>query len=407
MNSILKIASRNLAANKRRTLITVVIITIGLCSVNTGKGIMSGMQKESELGVTEGRTGEIQIHKRGYFYASELTLLDYAIDDYRDLREEIMSIEGVRYVAGRIHFGGLVATEEQTTPVFCRGVEAANELKVCPRVTENIIEGRFLTANAADEAVMAGGLSKGIRVGLGDPVIIVANTEDGFQNAIEVEIVGIIEEKIAQANARLVYLPVGTAQRLLYMEDKVNEVVIKTDGRNEIEAVNRTINGRLRGRLLRSSTWKEVATFFVDVMRKQNVIILAVCFIFYFIVMSSITNTMTLAVFERKREIGTMMAVGIKPGYITRLIVVEGMMIGLLGSLVGIMASSAVIVILGAVGLTRTPPGSLVPVTINPFISWPFMMVSFGLGILSAVVASIYPARRTLEVDPADALRGV
>jgi putative ABC transport system permease protein len=286
-------------------------------------------------------------------------------------------------------------------------VEAANELKVCPRVTDNIIEGRFLAADGADEAVIAAGLSKGIRAELGDSVIIVANTEDGFQNAIEVEVVGIIEEKIAQANARLVYLPAATAQRLLYMDDKVNEIVMKTDGKEGIETVNRAINNRLRGRLLRSSTWKEVATFFVDVMRKQNVIILAVCFIFYFIVMSSITNTMTLAVFERKREIGTMMAVGLKPGYITRLIVVEGMLIGLLGSTAGVLASIAVIVILGGVGLTRTPPGSLAPVTIRPFISWPFMMVSFGLGILSAVVASIYPARRTLEVDPADALRSV
>ena len=66
MLKILKFAFNNVAANKKRTLITLAVIIIGLCSINIGKGLMAGLQKESELGVTEGRTGEIQIHKQGY-----------------------------------------------------------------------------------------------------------------------------------------------------------------------------------------------------------------------------------------------------------------------------------------------------------------------------------------------------
>jgi putative ABC transport system permease protein len=286
-------------------------------------------------------------------------------------------------------------------------VDPVNELRVCPRTKDNVVEGRFLDGAGMNHAVIASGLKKGTGTELGDSVIIVANTQDGFQNAVEVEVIGVIEEPIAQANRRLVYLPMTTAQQLLYMEDRVNEIVIKSDGLAGIDALNRRINDRLRGKLLRASTWKEVATFFVDVMRKQNVIIFAISVIFFFIVMSSITNTMTLAVFERRKEIGTMMAVGIKARYITGLIVAESMVIGLIGSAAGTLASAAAILLIAGSGLTRTPPGSLVPISIRPVISPLFMLATFGLGIASAVAASIYPARRTLDVEPADALREI
>ena len=72
MKNKLKFAVNNVVANKKRTLITLTVIIIGLCAINIGKGIMTGMQKESELSVTQGRTGEIQIHKQGYFDASEI-----------------------------------------------------------------------------------------------------------------------------------------------------------------------------------------------------------------------------------------------------------------------------------------------------------------------------------------------
>ncbi|MGD8771016.1 MAG: hypothetical protein PVJ06_13325, partial [Desulfobacterales bacterium] len=105
MLKILKFAANNVTANKKRTLLTIAVIIIGLCSINVGKGIMSGIQKDSELNVTEGRTGEIQIHKQGYFDASDLAMLDYSIDSYSQLQDELKSLEGIEYLAGRIQFG--------------------------------------------------------------------------------------------------------------------------------------------------------------------------------------------------------------------------------------------------------------------------------------------------------------
>jgi putative ABC transport system permease protein len=408
MLKILKFAANNVTANKKRTLLTIAVIIIGLCSINVGKGIMSGIQKDSELNVTEGRTGEIQIHKQGYFDSSELNILNYSINNASRLQDELKRIEGVEDVAGRIQFGGLLAKGDETAVVvFCRAADIANEVKVCPKIKDNIIEGRFLTEDDANGAVIAEGLQKGIGANLGDFIIVVANTKDGFQNAVELEIVGIIKEKAAQANTRLVYLSMEKAQELLYMGDEVTEIVMKTSENSNVDVLNQRLNHLLKNRGLESNTWVDVSAFFVGVMEKQNVVVFALCLIFYCIVISSITNTMVLTLFERQKEIGTMMAIGIKSGHVIRLIIMESTIIGFIGSLMGILLSALVIVVLNRIGLSYKPPAGADLVTIYPLINASFMFLSFVLGVLSAIVGSIYPARKVLQVNPIDALRTV
>jgi putative ABC transport system permease protein len=408
MSNIVKFAAKNVTANKKRTMITLAVIIIGIGSINIGKGIMAGMQKESELSVTQGRTGEIQIHRQGYFDASELNLLSYAISNADGLLDEIHQIDSVESASGRIQFGGLLAKGDETAVVvFCKAVDTVNELKVCPRIIDNICEGRFLTEDDENGAVISDGLRRGTGAKIGDSIILVANTKDGYQNAVELEIVGIVKEKAAQANTRLVYISQEKAQELLYMENEVTEIVLKTDDGNHIKAVSEKIGQLLKSRNLKTNTWMDVSSFFVDVMEKQNLVVFALCIIFYCIVVSSIANTMFLSLFERKKEIGTMMAIGIRSGHVIRLIIVESAILGFMGSILGALISMVIIWILHNTGMSYKPPAGEYLVTIYPLINFGFILVSFILGILSAILGSIYPARKVLKVNPIEALRTV
>jgi putative ABC transport system permease protein len=408
MSNILKFAAKNVSANKKRTMITLAVIVIGLCSINIGKGIMSGMQRESELSVTQGRTGEIQIHKQGYFDAGEFNLLSYSMNNASALQDEVRQTEGVEDVSGRIQFGGLLAKgDEIAVVVFCKAIDTINEVKVCPRIKDNIIAGRFLTIDDSNGAVIADGLRKGIGAKLGDYIIIVANTKDGYQNAVELKIVGIIKEKAAQANTRLVYLSQEKTQELLYMGDEVTEIVLRACQKEKLESVNERLNHLLNNRGLESNTWRDVSAFFVGVMEKQNAVVFALCLIFYCIVISSIANTMVLSLFERKKEIGTMMAIGIKYKHVIKLIIMESTIIGSIGSFVGVLLSAVIISILSKTGMSYNPPTGDDMVTIYPLINSTFMVFSFVLGFLSAILGSIYPAMKVLQVNPIDALRTV
>lgn len=408
MSKIIKFAAKNVLANKKRTMITLAVIVVGIISINVGKGIMSGMQKESELSVTQGRTGEIQIHREGYFEASELNLLSYAMSNAKQLQDEIRQTEGVEAVAGRIQFGGLLAKGDETAVViFGKGVDPINEEKVCPRMKANTIEGRFFNNDDSDGAVIADGLKKGVGAKIGDYIILVANTKDGYQNAVELKIVGIIKEKAAQANSRLVYLSKEKAQELLYLDDEVTEIVIKTNDKGHIDTLNQRFNASLKGRGLLSNTWMDVSTFFVGIMEKQNVVVFALCIIFYCIVISSIANTMVLSLFERKKEIGTMMAIGIKAKHVIGLIVVESTIIGVIGSFLGIVFAAAILMILNNTGLNYKPPTGQYLIAIYPLVNTTFMFYSFVFGVLSAIFGSLYPASKVLQVNPIDALRTV
>lgn len=408
MSTILKFAAKNVTANKKRTMITLAVIVIGLCSINIGKGIMSGMQRESELSVTQGRTGEIQIHKQGYFEAGEFNLLNYAMSNASELQDEVKHTKGVEDVSGRIQFGGLLAKgDEIAVVVFCKAIDTINEVKVCPRIKDNIIAGRFLNSDDSNGAVIADGLRKGIGAKIGDYVIVVANTKDGYQNAVELKIVGIIKEKAAQANTRLVYLSQEKTQELLYMGDEVTEIVIRASKKEKLDALNERLNNLLNKKGLESNTWRHVSAFFVGVMEKQNAVVFALCLIFYCIVISSIANTMVLSLFERKKEIGTMMAIGIKSKHVIKLIILESTIIGSIGSIIGVLLSAVIITILNTTGMNYKPPTGDDMVTIYPLINSPFMVFSFILGFLSAILGSIYPAMKVLQVNPIDALRTV
>jgi len=101
------------------------------------------------------------------------------------------------------------------------------------------------------------------------------------------------------------------------------------------------------------------------------------------------------------------MAIGIKAKDVILLIVMESTIIGVIGSLLGVLLSAIVIIILSNVGWTRSLPQTNTFVTIYPLINVPFMFLSLALGVLSSIVASIYPARKVLKVNPVDALRTV
>jgi putative ABC transport system permease protein len=181
--------------------------------------------------------------------------------------------------------------------------------------------------------------------------------------------------------------------------------VLNTSAKSDIDALNNYLNQHLMRRELQSNTWVDVSAFFVGVMEKQNVIIFALCLIFYCIVICSITNTMMLTLFERKKEIGTMMAIGIKSRHVIQLVIMESTIIGFIGSLMGILLSAVLIVILNKVGLSYQPPMGIDSVTIYPLINPKFMIFSFLLGIISSIAGSIYPAGKILQVNPIEALR--
>jgi putative ABC transport system permease protein len=154
------------------------------------------------------------------------------------------------------------------------------------------------------------------------------------------------------------------------------------------------------------NTWDEIATFIADARMRQNVIIQIIAAIFMLLMLLGVANTMLMSVLERTREIGTMMAVGVRRGRIVVLFLFEALFIGALGGVAGGLVGSAVVAGLAARGIEVTAPGSNVPFTIHPFVTAGYLATVVAIAAGGALCFSMYPAWRASKLRPVQALAG-
>jgi putative ABC transport system permease protein len=154
-------------------------------------------------------------------------------------------------------------------------------------------------------------------------------------------------------------------------------------------------------------TWKDLADFYYKVVDLYDGIFRVVKIIIGAIVFFSIANTMTMTVFERVQEIGTLRAIGITKGGITSLFIVEGILIGVIGGILGNVVGIAVAKIInlcGGVEMTP-PPGMTVGFNAEILIVPEVLLYGFVLTVLVSVVSSVYPAFKASRLQIVDALR--
>ena len=174
----------------------------------------------------------------------------------------------------------------------------------------------------------------------------------------------------------------------------------------DLEAAARDVAGELKaaGRPVVVKTWLETAAFY-----KQVELLYISIFFFMGLVLSTVVilataNTMTMSVFERTREIGTLLAIGMERGQIRTLFLLEGLLLGAVGSVVGASAWFVLRLALNASGIMLPPPpggtkGNLLHVD---FIPW--YGLGFAIMVLTLLIAAWWPARRAARLNPVEAL---
>lgn len=151
--------------------------------------------------------------------------------------------------------------------------------------------------------------------------------------------------------------------------------------------------------------WDEIADMFSTVMFIQDIIFASVCVVLFVLVLTGVVNTMLMTVFERVREIGTMMAMGVKRRRVVLMFLFESAGIGLLGAALGALVGVTIILIMNQTDLTFAPPGSGGEVTMYPTIGVGYVFVAVVLAVFGALMAALYPAWRASHLRPAEAIR--
>lgn len=407
---------RNVARNARRSFITGAMIAIGVAAIVFFKGYISGLQELILQSVVESRTGALQVQRFGYGAAQDLAPLDLDLPTGAEIERQMHSVENVKDVAPRLRFVGLLSNGDASSTFIGLGIDPEKERVVCPlsptgsphgegALSGNVTGPGFQGAGE-DSVILASQLAIGLKLAVGDTVTLLAQTRAGSTDAVDVTVRGTISIPDPLQNKSVILVPLGLAQRLLHMPGRATAYAVSVRRRDAIDETVGPLSQALSGFQPKTEVhpWTDLEPYYRDVMTLQDEMLRIVTIILFTVALAGVINTMMMSVFERKREVGTLMALGFKRRAILSLFVVEALALGTVSAIVGAALGAVLIAISHHYGLPFPIP-AVGTIMNHPIQNPGYAVFTIGVALVGVVVAGLYPAYRGSRLSPVEALR--
>jgi len=415
MLKLIQLAARNLLRYQRRTLLTSLLIVIGVTAVLLFMAI-SGSFKQLMIGqITDSMLGHLQIHRRGYVASIESLPLNLNMAPQMAARvsKELSQDPAVAAVSPRIKFGAMFSNFTETTSLRINGIDPAAEAAVLP-----LLAGRRLDGVKDGPLVVRGELlipvlvARGLKVSPGDAVVLIATNRDGSVNGKTFKVRGTLESATGPGG-RDGYIHLDDARELLRMTDaEVSEIAVRLKDPQLIQQANDRLQPVFAGiknkagqNALELHTWERLSPF-SNIAKMIDVLTLAIKIMLISIVLVSVMNVMVMAVYERIREIGAIAAIGTPPSRILGMFLIEGLMLGTAGTFIGVVLSLAAIYGLNIWKITYAF-GQQQGLLLSPSLGASDIIITAVIVIVVAGLASLQPAWKASRMDPITALRHV
>ncbi|HKC23099.1 MAG TPA: FtsX-like permease family protein [Thermoanaerobaculia bacterium] len=404
-----RLAARNLFRHRRRTFLTGSIVVVGFVAVAMTAGFVSQTFRSLRRETIRNVGGHLRILDARAEGKTEDEAASILISDWEGIARLLAKDPRVLQTMPRLSFFGLVAKGERSAAYIGTGTIPALEKRASP-AAETVVSGRFFESPDADEVMLGSGLARAVGAKAGDLVTVMSTTPDGSLNAADAAVAAVLQYPIKELDDRILYMPYAAAARLLKSEGKANSLVVMLKDGADVDAAARDVSARLAaaGRPVVVKTWLTLAAFYKQVRLLYIAIFLFMGIVLATVVILAAANTMTMSVFERTREIGTLLAIGMERRRVARLLLYEGILLGVGGSLVGLVLSLVLRAVLNASGIQLPPPpggtrGNVLHIDLIP------LAYGIGFAVMTAtlLVATWWPARRAARLDPVEALAHV
>ena len=403
---LFQLAYKNVWRNRRRTVLTQISILFGVLVIIGSGNFINGMQRDWAKFEINSNTGAFQLEHREYQALGKSEPLKVTLENSAELVERIGKIPGVRAAFGKLNFSGMVSSGRKSTFFDGQAVDVVQQRNTLTRQEDLIVAGKPLD-DALGGVILGADLADTLDIKIGDPVTIVVRTFHGGLNLTYGTLVGTKNGRHFPSSTYL-EMRLDDAQKLLRVRDRVSQVVVGVDDFNAIPALMQKVSAALRnektGYAVRG--YAELIPIYAQAIASFKVISTVVGFVLFVLVGGGIGNVMAMAVMERKREIGTLRALGMEKNQVRRLFLAEGFIIGSIGATAGLILTSALTLVIAAHGGIHLPPppGTTQALIVIPQMD-PFMSV-FGvvMPVLVGVLAAWWPASTSANLAPVEAL---
>lgn len=409
MNLYLRLAWRNIWRHRRRTIIIVLSIGLSMALMIFYDGMMAGFEQAIYGNAIKVLGGNIQIHAIGYqLKASSKPLLP--LENDQTIIDAALKEPQVLAATRRINTGGLISNRAGSFAISIIAIEPEKEMPVS-LLAQHVTAGQYLTASDQDVIFMGKGLADAMEVTIGDRITLAGSGSHNQMRQRTMTVGGIYDVGMPDIERQSVYISLAEAQSLYGLEGKATEIVLTLKQIGDESAVIDALKPNLVN--CETASWQ---TNFPElqaavntkggVMNVFGVIIMVIAGI-------GILNQLLMAVYERTREIGVLGAMGMKPGQISLLFILEGALIGLIGLVAGVALGLLINGFIGTVGIDYSKFSGLTEYTA---LITGRVYTTLGLDklfqrgltvLIIAVLSSLYPAREAAQNEPAKALHYV
>ena len=407
MKNLFVIAFRNLFRNKRRTILTSSLIAFGVILVIVFGGLAISFKSQMVGILTNTAMGDLQIHSKGYVESIDNLPLNLTLSgsELASVEKKLNSIPEVAAYSPRIKFGAMISNYAQTSNVRMSAVYPKMENRTVPEFAKRI-KGKISDPDQflkPGEILVPENLMKGLSLNIGDEIVLVATNKDGSVNAVTL-IIAAITENVFGPSGKDGYMHIDDAQ-LLLREDQpeIVEIAIHLQQYDQLSKVYAQLKNEasVSKSSIEVHTWEQLSPF-ASIAKIVDLLILVVKFILISIVLVSILNIMTMSVYERISEIGTIAAIGTPPRRILSLFLIEGFAMGLVSTIAGIVIGLGILWILNITKIDFT--FGMMNISLAPSIPVSEVIVVAIIVMIVSLFAGFQPAYKASKMEPVDAL---
>ena len=405
----LRLAWRNVWRHRRRTIIIVVAMGLGLAFMMFYDGLMDGFNEAIYGNAIRVLGGNIQVHAAGYREKVDSNPM-LPLADAAAVVQAAQSNPNVLAATRRIATGGLMSNHEGAFPISIWGIDPEAEAPVS-LIAAHISAGRYLTGEDRDAALIGKGLADEMEVKVGDRITMTGSDIHKQNRQRGMTVVGIYDIGLPTNEKKTVYISLPEAQELYGLPGQSTEVDITLKKIGQEAVVVAALSPKLPGYEVES--WEKNYPELQTAVGNKNAVMTIFSVILIVIAAIGILNRLLMAVYERTREIGLLGAIGLKPRQIAFLFLLEGTLIGAVGVVVGIAFGLAINGSLGTVGWDMssysnlTEYMALISGRVYPTLGLR-QVVSRALIVLTvSMLAALFPAWEASQREPAEALHSV
>lgn len=402
---ILAVAWRNIWRSKTRSLVILVAICLGLASGIFYMAFYKGMVDQRINTAIKTEASHIQLHHKEYLNNPDKKFI---VDDADSVAQVIRGVDGVHAVSSRILMNTMIQSPTTASGVKVTGVVPEDE-KLVTNLYSRLAEGSYFEDGKRNPIVIGRKLAEKLKVKLKSKVVITLQDMEGNMTSASYKVEGIFETSNTAFDETCVFVRKSDIGRVMVIDDRAaHEIAVLLNDNEKLAQVQQTVQGDFPE--LDVKNWREImpdvslveSSFGLTMVIFIGVILLALLF--------GIINTMLMAVLERTKELGMLMAIGMNKFRVFTMILLETVMLSLFGGACGIVLGWLLNLYFGVKGIDlgswSTAYQSMgfdtlvyTKLTVDITIDIAVMVIFTG------IIAAIYPALKALKLKPAEAVR--